>query len=158
MVPHWVGFSFHWWLDYSIVSFKLWHASGRTLFNWFFWWCFCVSSPGLYCGYCGANVIYGNIFIAFSVFLFRYRGALGSTMQLMVNLGILFNNVNCNTNWRVSSGFRIRRVLGLPFRLALACASSFLHLWQLGCSSCLDLQSFSSQREIWRKQGSLFSS
>ena len=39
-------------------------------------------------------------------------------MQLMVNLGILFNNVNCNTDWRVSSGFRIRRDLGLPFQVS----------------------------------------
>jgi len=37
----------------------------------------------------------------------KYRGALGSTMQLMVNIGILFNNVNCNTNWRVSTGLCI---------------------------------------------------
>ena len=30
----------------------------------------------------------------------KYRGALGTVMQLMVTLGILFINVNCNTNWK----------------------------------------------------------
>ena len=30
----------------------------------------------------------------------KYRGALGTVMQLMVTLGILFINVNCSTNWK----------------------------------------------------------
>jgi len=34
----------------------------------------------------------------------KYRGALGTMMQLMVCCGILFINVNCSTDWRVLSG------------------------------------------------------
>jgi len=34
----------------------------------------------------------------------KYRGALGTLMQLMVCCGILFINVNCSTDWRVLSG------------------------------------------------------
>ena len=30
----------------------------------------------------------------------KYRGALGTLMQLMVCCGILFINVNCSTDWR----------------------------------------------------------
>jgi MFS family permease len=32
----------------------------------------------------------------------KYRGALGVLMQLMMCFGILFINVNCNTDWKVS--------------------------------------------------------
>jgi hypothetical protein len=31
----------------------------------------------------------------------KYRGALGVLMQLMMCFGILFINVNCNTDWKV---------------------------------------------------------
>ena len=34
----------------------------------------------------------------------RYRGALGSLMQLMVTIGILFVNLNCQTEWRLLTG------------------------------------------------------
>jgi len=34
----------------------------------------------------------------------KYRGALGVLMQLMMCFGILFINVNCNTNWKLLSG------------------------------------------------------
>ena len=30
----------------------------------------------------------------------KYRGTLGSMMQLMIGIGILFINVNCETDWR----------------------------------------------------------
>ena len=30
----------------------------------------------------------------------KYRGALGTVMQLMVTLGILFISINCQTNWK----------------------------------------------------------
>ena len=33
----------------------------------------------------------------------KYRGALGSLMQVMVCLGMLFVNINCSTNWRGNS-------------------------------------------------------
>ena len=45
----------------------------------------------------------------------RYRGALGTCMQLMVTLGIFFVNLNCETDWRLFSGICIvfPAVLGL---------------------------------------------
>ena len=45
----------------------------------------------------------------------RYRGALGTCMQLMVTLGIFFVNLNCETDWRLLSGICIvfPAVLGL---------------------------------------------
>ena len=47
--------------------------------------------------------------------LLRYRGALGTCMQLMVTLGIFFVNLNCETDWRLFSGICIvfPAVLGL---------------------------------------------
>ena len=45
----------------------------------------------------------------------KYRGALGTCMQLMVTLGILFINLNCNTDWRLLTGICI----GFPALLAL---------------------------------------
>ena len=45
----------------------------------------------------------------------RYRGALGTLMQLMVCLGILFINLNCTTDWAVVSWV----CLGFPALLAL---------------------------------------
>ena len=36
----------------------------------------------------------------------KYRGALGTVMQLMVTLGILFIQVNCNTDWKGGVGLK----------------------------------------------------
>ena len=37
----------------------------------------------------------------------KYRGLLGTLMQLMVTLGIFFINLNCSTDWRLVSGLCI---------------------------------------------------
>ena len=37
----------------------------------------------------------------------KYRGSLSTMMQLMVNIGILFINLNCSTNWRLLTGICI---------------------------------------------------
>ena len=37
----------------------------------------------------------------------KYRGLLGTLMQLMLNLGILFVYLNCSTDWRLVSGLCI---------------------------------------------------
>lgn len=77
-------------------------------------------------------------------------------MQLMVNIGILFNNVNCNTNWRVrlETLYLFYNILS---RSALVSASSFLLFLLSGCSSCQGHQSSSSPREGWRKLENLCS-
>ena len=37
----------------------------------------------------------------------KYRGSLSTMMQLMVNTGILFINLNCSTDWRLLTGICI---------------------------------------------------
>ena len=37
----------------------------------------------------------------------KFRGSLSTMMQLMVNIGILFINLNCSTDWRLLTGICI---------------------------------------------------
>ena len=63
----------------------------------------------------------------------KYRGALGTMMQLMVCCGILFINVNCSTDWRGS-----KIIHSAIFKLLLSSSISFewslYHIsWFDGC-------------------------
>ena len=51
-------------------------------------------------GFCGGMFVLAAPAYSSEIAETKYRGALGSLMQLMVCLGMLFVNVNCSTNWK----------------------------------------------------------
>ena len=51
-------------------------------------------------GFCGGMFILAAPAYSSEIAETKYRGALGSLMQVMVCLGMLFVNVNCSTDWR----------------------------------------------------------
>lgn len=58
-------------------------------------------------GFCGGMFILAAPAYSSEIAETKYRGALGSLMQVMVCLGMLFVNFNCSTDWRVLSGLCI---------------------------------------------------
>ena len=51
-------------------------------------------------GFCGGMFVLAAPAYSSEIAEAKYRGALGSLMQVMVCLGMLFVNINCDTNWR----------------------------------------------------------
>ena len=51
-------------------------------------------------GFCGGMFILAAPAYSSEIAETKYRGALGSLMQVMVCLGMLFVNFNCSTDWR----------------------------------------------------------
>merc|ERR1712241_63551 len=55
-------------------------------------------------GFCGGMFVLAAPAYSSEIAETKYRGALGTMMQLMISCGILFINLNCSTDWRVLSG------------------------------------------------------
>ena len=51
-------------------------------------------------GFCGGMFVLAAPAYSSEIAETKYRGLLGTLMQLMVCLGIFFINVNCSTDWR----------------------------------------------------------
>ena len=51
-------------------------------------------------GFCGGMFVLAAPAFSSEIAETKYRGTLGSMMQLMIGIGILFINVNCETDWR----------------------------------------------------------
>ena len=62
--------------------------------------CISIESFRFITGFCGGMFVLAAPAFSSEIAETKYRGTLGSMMQLMIGIGILFINVNCETDWR----------------------------------------------------------
>ena len=101
MVSSWSLNSIHWRMASLDLCFQLWNVVGWEIHHRFVgdtlkYNLLIVPSKG----FAGGAFVLAAPAYSSEIAETRYRGILGTMMQLMVCLGILFINLNCNTDWK----------------------------------------------------------